>query len=543
MRTRVLSGLVTVLALALMLSIGISGVFAGGQSEPTVEVDNELRVAFHSEPGSLDPHYDTSGSIMPIQRAIHEPLIKLGHDAEYIPWLATSWDQVDETTWRMELREGVTYHSGNPFNAEAVKAFFDRTFDSLNEGRQRGWIPRIVDTRVVDEYTIDIMTNQPHAGFLDDLTRIHIHITDAVLANEMGPDFGREPSGTGPFVFDSWQPGEYIRLIANENYWGDGPYVDALEFRFIPEASTRVTALELGEIDIAWQVPPNEADRITNSDIEGVVIDTASTARPMMYYMNSHPDHPILSDPRVRRAIAYAVDNQTIADMLGSLADPLHGFIGSNVWGVDPDYDQGHQPERAAELMEEAGWEMKTVGAPGDYFDAWVRTEDDQRLDLTIIHPNFWPRANEVAEQTHAQLSAFGAFVAVHIVDRAFHWDISERAVNGEGVPPFDMYFSGNGQRTRDGNANLQDTYASWGISNRSQWNNEEFDEYITTALSPGPEEERLAASSEAQRLLYEHGVATQVYEVNLIQGIRSEVQGFQSHSMEEPFWEQISKE
>ena len=472
-----------VVTIRLIAGFGITSAFAGGSAEEAVP-DNELRVGFHSKPVSLDPHYDTSGSIMPIQRAIHEPLIKLDYDAEYIPWLATSWEQVDDTTWRLELREGVQYHSGNPFNAEAVKAFFDRTFDPADEGRRRGWIPNIVGAEVVDEYTVDILADVPHAGFLGDLTRIHIHITDAVRAAELGEEHGRNPSGTGPFVFDEWRPGEYIRLVSNENYWGGGPHVDVLEFRFIPEASTRVTALELGEIDIAWEVPPHEADRIETTGVDGVQIDTAGTARPMVYYMNSHPDHPVLGDPRVRRAIAYAIDNEVIAEMLGRLADPLEGFLGSGVWGFDPNYNQGHQPERAAELMREAGWELETIDGGGRRFDVWVRQEDGQRLDLTLTHPNFWPLQNEVAEQVLAQLTGFGAFVSIQTIDRALHWDISEQAVHGDPdvVPPYDMYFSGNGRRTRDGNANLQDTYASWGVSNRPQWNNEEFDAYIERA-------------------------------------------------------------
>ncbi len=494
-----------------------------------------LAVAWHSEPVSLDPHYDTSGSIMPIQRAIHEPLIKLSADMQYIPWLAESWEQIDETTYRFSLRQGVRYHSGNPFNAEAVKAFFDRTFDEADEGRQRGWIPDIVGAEVVDEYTIDIFSAGPHATFLDDLTRIHIHITDAVRAEEIGERHGSEPSGTGPYMLDEWRRGEMIRMIANPEYWGGVPAIEVLEFYFIPEATTAVGALEVGEIDIVWNVPPHEADRLAGS--AGIEIHTASTARPMMYHFNHHPDHPLFSDLAVRRAITYAIDNDVIADViLGDMADPLRGFLGSNTWGF-AEFDQPFDPERGAEILREAGWELGQVGQ----YDVWMK--DGQRLQFTLTHANFWPRQAEVAEQVQAQLREFGALVSVTTIDRALHWDILNHGRSGaEGVAPFDMYFLGNGQRTRDGGPNLQDTYASWGITNLVQWNNAEFDAYLSEGLSPGPEEDRLAAYREAQRLLHEHAVVAQLYEVNLIQAVRTDVVGFEAHPMEEPFWERLSK-
>jgi len=522
-------GLMAVLGAALAFPV-----FAGGSAEAAREEGNELRVAWHSEPVSLDPHYDTSGSIMPIHRAIHEPLIKLGHDMEYIPWLASSWEQRSETVWRLELRDDVTYHSGNPFNAEAVKAFFDRTFNPDDPGRQRDWIPSIVDAEVVDEYTIDLITDGPHAGFLDDLTRIHIHITDAVLANEMGADHGSNPSGTGPFVFSEWRRGEFIRMEANPDYWGGTPAIDALEFRFIPEASTAVTALELGEVDIVWEVPPHEAERLAGTD--DITVQAVSTARPMMYHFNHHEDHPLFSDLAVRRAITYAIDNDVIADViLGDMADPLRGFLGSNTWGF-AEFNQPFDPERGAEVLEEAGWELGSVGE----YDVWMK--NGQRLQFTLTHANFWPRQAEVAEQVQAQLREFGALVDVSTIDRALHWDILQH-VRGEreDIAPFDMYFLGNGQRTRDGGPNLQDTYASWGITNLVQWNNDEFDEHLSRALEPGSDEDRLAALREAQRLLHEHAVAAQLYEVNLIQAVRNEVVGFESHPMEEPFWESLS--
>ena len=532
----------------LMLALAGASAFAGGKGESpaapapaatpaatpaAAPSDNVLRVAWHSEPVSLDPHYDTSGSIMPIQRAIHEPLIKLGTDMQYIPWLATSWEQVSETTYRFKLRQGVKFHSGNPFNAQAVKAFFDRTFDKDEPGRQRSWIPSLVDSKVVDEFTVDIIASGPHATFLDDLTRIHIHITDAVLANELGSAHGSQPSGTGPFVLEEWRRGEMIRMTANPNYWGGEPAAKVLEFHFIPESSSAILALEVGDIDIVWNIPPHEADRLAADP--NIEVQTASTARPMLYYYNMHPDHPLLSDVRVRRALAYAVDNDVIADViLGKMAEPLDGFLGRNVFGF-AEFDQPFDPQRGAALLEEAGWKMGKVGQ----YDVWMK--DGKRLQLSLTHPNFWPRQAEVAEQVQAQLRKFGALVDIRTIDRALYWDVANQAVRGEALAPFDLFFAGNGQRTRDGGPNLQDSWASWGIFHISRWKNAEFDRLLREGLTPGPEDKRLAAYREAQRLLHERCVAIQLYEVNLIQALRTRVVGFEAHAMEEPFWERLT--
>src|SRR5690625_3957051 len=196
-------------------------------------------VANPGEPPTLDPNLTFQGYTFLITNQVAETLV-YEDESGFQPLLATDWEAVDERTWRLGLREGVTFHDGTPFNAEAVKYTIERILEPANQAQGRFVVSMIEEVRVIDEHTVELVTDSPFAPLLAHLTHPMTAIVSPTAAEKLREDFARNPVGTGPFVFESWQAGDQVTLKRNDNYWGGAPDIGTVVIRSIPEASTQV---------------------------------------------------------------------------------------------------------------------------------------------------------------------------------------------------------------------------------------------------------------------------------------------------------------
>ena len=281
-------------------------------------------------------------------------------------WLAESWElQPDEVTWRMHLRQGVRFHNGYPFTAEDAAFSIQRILDgSIQEFQTFQTWRFIKEVRIVDEYTLDIVTPQPDPGFLSKLGSTGCGVLSKRYVEEEGTEaianFGM---GTGPFRLVDYDRAQFVRLEANDDYWGGRPAIDELIFRVIPEASTRVAELLTGGIDIAPGIPPQEWSRIDNHpDLRMVhyltdrvwLLSPAHTPPPGV-------DAVATSIPEIREAISLAIDRDELNDLVGGfgvptltrLTPPIPGWdlVDPPLYNVNP-----FDPDRARELMAQVGY-------------------------------------------------------------------------------------------------------------------------------------------------------------------------------------------
>jgi len=224
-----------------------------------------------------------------------------GGEPKVLPVLATSWEQSpdDPRVWIFHLRQGVKFHDGTPFNAEAVKFNIERMLDPETGALARGAFRMIEAVEVVDDYTVKIVTKEAFAALPAQLAYSPMCINSPAQVRKLGnKEYHKAPVGTGPFKFVHHIRGQEVRLEANEEYWGGRPYLDAIVVKPIPEVASRLMALEAGEVHVAYHVPPRDAKRYMDNPELGIDVLTPPQQRRMFIGLNVQWGP--FRDPRVR---------------------------------------------------------------------------------------------------------------------------------------------------------------------------------------------------------------------------------------------------
>ncbi len=329
--------------------------------------------------------------------AIFEGLVRMSPDYEIKAVLATSWEFIEPNTWRFQLREGVTFHDGTPFTAEAVKYTFDRIAEA--GGAQLRLGPE--STKIVDKYTVEVTPIVQNRRLVEQL----VHPSYSILAPGSKP--GEKPVGTGPFRFVDYVPDQRLVVERNDGYWGDPAKLEKITFRFIPEANARRLALQAGDIDVMLDVP---LDAVSSLESDGFVVDKPAPGVYEAMYANisGEAGYTTLQDENVRKAVALAIDrNALVEGVFAGLATNEQTMVPARLLGDAADTVQGYSydPERAARLLEQSGWRL---GGDG------IRVKDGERLTLELV--NGFPSSQDhgaVAEFLQAQLKNVGIDVEI----------------------------------------------------------------------------------------------------------------------------------
>ena len=320
-----------------------------------------LTIASPQDPGSWDPIDTFLVNWASVATNIFDGLTYRGPDLELVPGLATEWEELDDgTRIRFTLREGVTFHNGEPFNAEAVKFTFDRLLgEEGGQGPQRSNYTAIESVEVIDDYTVDFHLNEPDPVLLTKLAGYGAMIVPPEYLTEHGDEhFNTHPVGTGPFKVVEYNPREDVQLEAFADHWDGAPKLDEVTYRFISEPSTAVAELQAGRVDIVIPptIPIGMIETINNHDGASIV----SVASPTVEAIRFNTQSGITADERVRKAMIMAVDRQAIIDsILAGEGEMIASFQGAQSFGNDPDMEPlPYDPQQARKLLDEAGVEQ-----------------------------------------------------------------------------------------------------------------------------------------------------------------------------------------
>ncbi|MGQ0571584.1 MAG: ABC transporter substrate-binding protein [Armatimonadota bacterium] len=304
------------------------------------------------------PHFDSMRLAgLPnfgIVNQVTEQLVRIDQTGKIIPLLAESWAIAGGgTQWTLSLRRNVRFHDGSPFNAAAVKYNIERLLRISPVAVTFRAIDRI---EVVDDATVRIVTKYPFAPMMNLLTYAPVVMSSPAAAEPAGLRYGTPQVGavgTGPFRWVHHLPGQEIRLEANREYWGGAPRVDALVVRPFVEAGARVIALESGQIDVAFLTPPVEARRLEAN--RQFTIHRPESERIVMFILNN--TWGPLRDRRVRQAIFYAIDRETIVSrLLAGAAIVARSSSPTLAFGYAPACTYNYDPSRAKSLLKNAGF-------------------------------------------------------------------------------------------------------------------------------------------------------------------------------------------
>ncbi len=331
---------------------GTAGNSASGSAKPAgAAPDNDLVIALNNDIQKLDPH-DTSDTLsISVSRSVYEPLVSFDEEQNLVPMLAESWEAAeDSVTYTFKLRQDVTFSDGEPFNAEAVIANFDRVManDQLRQYRR---ISKFISYTALDDYTVEIVLDEPNVSFLNQFTQMYF-VSPKSLSD--GTDLNKTGAGTGPFVFVERVEGDYVKYEPNANYWGEGSTVDSLTFRAVEEDGSRVAMLQTGEADYIYPMPFIQASSVDGTDN----IKVLAMPSNIMRYITLNTRVEALSDVRVRQAMNYAFNNEAY------IATVFNGY-GEDVYSAFPStiqYYKAHEPyaydvEKAKQLLADAGYE------------------------------------------------------------------------------------------------------------------------------------------------------------------------------------------
>lgn len=454
----------------------------------------EMIVAPPAQIVALDPHGAQS-----VEEVMHtalqhvmEPLVKRDPaSGDLAPHLATEWSNPDETTWRFTLREGVQFHDGSPFTSEDVKASLERVIEEA--GPLAPLFAQVDAIATPDETTVEIRTTSPVGTIAVSMTMVQI--APAARMNEEG--FFNQPIGTGPFTVASWSPDADLRLEANADYWGDPPGVQSLVFRHYPEVAPLVTALETGEIDFTWRLPPDQLPALQGND--QITIESVPGFTYFFIWMNSSREP--FTDMRVRRAMAHALDiDQMLTDLLPDVAKRGTAPIASTVFGYAAQDPYTYDPERARALLEEAGhpdgFEVGMIWNPGS-------APQDRELVQTMI--SYW--------------DTIGVRVNSLEMERALWIDT---LVSLE----WDMDFQTNATITGDADFTLRRLYHS--SANRNGYKNPDLDTILEDAVATLDQDERAELYAQACEIIWSEAVGIFPFELLNVYAFQSRVSGFE---------------
>lgn len=502
------AGLLTVLlcvAVALLAGHG----FAQGQ----------LVIVSGTDAVTLDAHYITDSPSATVAEHIIEPLLELTPSGEIVPHLAESYDvSADGRVWTLRLRRGVTFHDGTPFNAEAVKYNIERIIDPANAVTFAFLINSITEVRVVDEYTVQLVTDEPFAPMINHLTHSSTGMQSPTAIERFGDDYALNPVGTGPFVFKEWVAGDHITLARNDNYWGSPAQVDEVVFRVVPEDGPRMLMVQTGEAHVAVRVPP-EMEDLLNRDPNIEVMRTPSVRVIYVAFNNyqraDQPRNPF-TDVRVRRAVNYAVDNEAINQfILDGVGRALDAPIAPGVFGYQPVGRYDYDPVKARQLLAEAGY-------PNGFQTQLYAPTGRYLKDI------------EIAEAIQAQLAEVGIMAEIVTMEWATYLDVTGQQAD---VNPAPMIMLGWGTVTGDADYGLYPLFhtSQWvpGGSSRSFYSNPAVDELLELARTNPNPGIRQATYREAMSMIMQDAPWLFLHAEVQLTAVRSEVEGVVVHPTE----------
>ena len=381
-------------------------------------------------PVSLDPGTITDGNSIVVQQQIYNRLVQFEPGtAELSPSLAEEWSSPDDgKTWTFKLREGVKFHDGSDFNAEAVQFNVQRwwnpefesgyrnsgkTYDiwsNLFGGYKGSPDSLLQEINVEDEYTITFALNQAFAAFPDAIASGYFGIASPTAIQEVGAEYGTPAGGavgTGPFVFEEWRTGESVTMSAYEDYWqSDLPKLDQLVIRFVTDPAARLAQLRAGTLDFTVDLAPDQLNEVeSDSNLEAIFRPSLNVG-----YLALNPSYEPLASKEVRQAIAEAINRSEIVNAFwGELGETDSHFLPPTLADFRSKSVEQYKydPNQAQQTLAEAGYPN------GFDLDLWY---------MPVSRPYF-PTPKAIAQAFAAELSAIGINVNLQTKDWAAYLD------------------------------------------------------------------------------------------------------------------------
>lgn len=468
---------------------------------------------------SLDPITVTDGESFAVTQNIFETLIRFGEqDTTLQPGLAKEWKVSDDgLTYTFTLQEGVKFHDGTDFNADAVVKNFERWMNGNAEkfpyyqsmfGGFKGEKSAVIkDVKADGASTVIITLNDPQAPFLKNLAMSPFGIASPTAFEKEGDKFGDNPVGTGPFKFVSWKRNDSVTVEKNADYWKEGlPKMDQVVFKSIPDNSARLNALKTGEIDLATGISPSDSASI-EADKNLQLIERPSLN---VGYLGMTVTRKPFDDKRVRQAVNYAIDKEALVNAFyEGKADIASNPMPPAVSGFNEEISAyPYDPEKAKKLLKEAGYDGKEI-------ELWA---------MPVPRP-YMPDGQKIAEAIQKNLEDVGMKSKIVTYEWATYL---EKAAKGE-ADAFLLGWTGDNGDADNFLYTLLDE-SNIGSNNYTYFKNSETHKLLLEAQKETDEEKRNELYKKAQEIFHDEAPWVPLaYSTPLLAG-KSTIKNFHPH-------------
>lgn len=499
----------------------------GETSAPPAEAKTTLVYGVSTDAASLDPHVQNDSHSEQIVAMLYNTLLKFEADGTIVNDLAESYDVTDDgLTWTFKLHEGVKFHNGKELTAEDVKATYER-FMADDADAARLVVKEITrmfeSVEVLDKYTVSITTNEPYGPMMPLLCNRSLAIMDADVIAQYGyqvGDFVESTVGTGLFKIVSWKKDEELIVERFDDYFGEPAKLEKIIVRHIPEAASRVIALENGELDMINQFPAEDLARLEADSRINVIKSPGVGARLFRFGCND----PIMSNTLVRQAIIHAIDrDEVIEGLFPGLSYATTGPITPVVWGYHNFGEIKQDQEKAKQLLAEAGY-------PNGF-------------DTKIVTTPRYMKGVELAEVLSAQLGEIGINAEIEVLE----WSVILPLWSGVSPEEFDqpIFIMGAGTSMMDADGAFRGLYTTTltGTNERNYgfYSNAEVDELIYAGMTETDYDTRYELYKRAQEILYlEDPTAIWLYDTYNTAATASDVKGVELNGVGMFYWGEI---
>lgn len=360
---------------------------SAAQDTETPVSGGTLTVGLGSDTPIIDPSLTAYSVAAVVARNVVDSLVGQAEDNSFTPWLAESWEiKNNNREYVFHLRKDVTFSDGTPLNAEAVKYNFDRILDPKTISHySKSLLGPVKSIKTPDEYTLVIEYEEPFASLLQGLSLPYLGIQSPTYLKNT-PNTSFTLVGSGPFLLDSFVKGSGSKLTKRPDYnWGPGyathkgpAYLDHIEFKYLPESSVRLGALNSGQIQVIDAVPPVNFKQVKNNPRLNVITQENPGVNRVLYL---NTEKGVFSDVKLRQAFQSAIDPVVAvnAAFFGSLR-AADNVLGPSTLYYDPTVANswGYNPEKANRLLDEAGWTQRDKDG--------YRVKDGQQLSVSFTY-------------------------------------------------------------------------------------------------------------------------------------------------------------
>lgn len=382
---------------------------------------NILSINIGGEPSNLNPLLSTDAGASKIQGLIFNGLFRVNTELDLVPDLAESYTvSEDGLTYTFKLKQNVKWHDGARFSADDVLFTFDRLLDpKTNTVRRNGYVINgsPIAVKKIDSHTVEIKLPETFAPFLMRMAMeiIPKHLLENEDINTAA--FNRNPIGTGPFIFETWQTAQYLTMKKNPNYFGDGPKLDGVIAKIIPDENTALVALTKGELHMNG-IPPKEVEKMRAKKN----IDVYEYEDLLYTYLAFNTRHPVFKDLKIRQAVAHAINKDAIVrGVLKGFGKPAHIPAAPVSWAY-PDESTftvyEYNPEKSKQLLKDAGY---TYNKNSQFFE-----KDGTVLEYTIITNQGNESRNKAAQIIQQFMTQIGVKVNIQLME----WSAFLKVVN-----------------------------------------------------------------------------------------------------------------